>query len=148
MPSQPVFFETETAVRYQFELEEFDAARGARRILVVKFSGAYRPGCQGTPDALFIQGITLAGLKVWGPDALILDLRQLSYTWGDNMEEVLGLREEIEVPFAIVGSESCLPAIGTLLQAFYGPEKIKAATDAENIFDNMGAALEYVHHRV
>jgi hypothetical protein len=52
------------------------------------------------------------------------------------------------VLFAIVGSELCLPAICTLIQMFYGAEKIKTATDAENIFDTMEEALAYVHQKV
>jgi len=148
MPLHPVSFATETAIHYEFQLETFDKERSPCRILVAKFVGDYRPGCRGTPDALFIQGITQAALKMWGPDGLVLDFRQLSYTWGDNMEEVLGIRGEIKVPFAIVGSELCLPAIGTLIQVFYGVEKIKTATDAEDIFDKMEEAIEYVHQKV
>ena len=148
MPLQHVSFESQTSIRYQFQLDTFDKENTPRRVIIAKFCGDYRPGSQGTPDALFIQGITQAALKVWAPDGFLLDLSQLSYRWGDNMEEVLGLRGQIKVPFAILGSESCLPAIGKLIQVFYGVEKIKTATDAENIFDNLDEAVEYVHQQV
>lgn len=144
----PVSFESESAIHHEFLLEGFEKERSSRRILVVKFIGDYRPGCQGMPDALLMQGITQAALTMWGPDAVVLDLRQLTYTWGDNMEEVLGIRGEIKLPFAVVGSELCLPAICTLIQVFYGVDRIKTATDAENIFDNMEKALEYARQRV
>jgi hypothetical protein len=148
MPLRPISFESETAIRYEFQLETFEKERCPCRILIAKFAGDYRPGHLGAPDGWFIRGITEAALRVWCPDALTLDFRELSYTWGDEMEEILGIRGEIKVPFAIVGSELCLPAIGTLIQVFYGAEKIKTATDAENIFDNMEEALEYVHQKV
>jgi hypothetical protein len=145
MPLQEVKFENETNIRYEFLLETSDAKPRFWCVLVAKFAGNYRPGHRGAPDARFIQGITQTALAVWRPAAMILDLRKLSYTWGDNMEEVLGCRGEIGVPFAIVGSELCLPAIRTLIQTFHTEGSMKAATDAEHIFDNMEEALEYVY---
>jgi hypothetical protein len=148
MPFQSVRFEDETDIRYEFQLETSAGQDRIRRVLVAKFAGHYRPGHRGAPDAGFIQGMTQAGLIVWQPAALVLDLRELSYTWGDDMEEVLGARGEIRVPFAIVGSELCLGAIGTLIQQFHAPGSIKSATDAESIFDNLEEALEYVYEGV
>jgi len=120
----------ETEIRYEFQLETSDEKPRFWCILVAKFSGHYRPGHLGAPDALFIQGITQTALGVWRPAALILDFRELAYTWGDEMQGVLGIRGEIKLPFAIVGSEMCLPAIGTLIQTFGSP---RPPTVAENI---------------
>jgi hypothetical protein len=50
------------------------------------------------------------------------------------MDLVLDAGSEGNVPTAIVGSDACLPAIGTLI---YGINSTQPATDAENIFDSM-----------
>src|SRR6266478_3737419 len=144
MQLRPVSFENETGIRYGFQLETSDEKPRFWCILVARFAGNYRSGHHGAPDARFIQGITQTALGVWCPAALILDLRELAYTWGDEMEEVLGTRGEIKVPAAIVGSALCLPAIGTLI---HGINSTKPATDAEHIFDNMDAAWGYVYQR-
>lgn len=138
-------FETvafESNIRYEFQLE---TDRSKPRILIAKFIGTYRPGSSGAPDACFIIGITTAACEMWGPSALILDFRQLSYVWGDEMDWLLGdFGETMRRPTAIVGSELCLPAIGTLL---YDETSTIPATDAENIFDNLDEAITYLHSR-
>jgi hypothetical protein len=144
MHPRPVSFADETGIRYEFRLETSTERPRPWRILIAKFAGDYRSGHHGAPDARFIRGITQTALGLWWPEALVLDLRELSYTWGDDMEEVLATRGEIKVPFAIVGSALCLPAIGTLI---HGINSTKPATDAAHIFDNMDAALEYVHQK-
>src|SRR5260370_8435395 len=80
MPLQSVTFEGETDIRCEFQLETSDEKPRFWCILVAKFSGHYRPGHLGAPDALFIQGITQTALGVWRPPAFILSFRHLSYT--------------------------------------------------------------------
>src|SRR5262245_59877574 len=99
MPLNPVTFENGTDIRYELQLE---TSGEKPRILVLSFSGRYRPGHQGAPDASFIRGITQAATGVWRPAALILDFRRLDYVWGDEMEEVIGCRGEFRLPYAIV----------------------------------------------
>jgi hypothetical protein len=94
------------------------------------------------PDAFFIQGITQTALGVWSPAALILDLRELSYTWGDDMDCVLGVGAERDLPTAVVGSGLCLPAMGTLI---HGVDSTTPATDVEHIFDSIEEAWDYIH---
>jgi len=86
-----------------------------------------------------------SGLGVWSPAALILDLRELSYTWGDEMDHVLSVGAECNLPTAIVGSGLCLPAIGTLI---HGVNSTTPATDAEHIFDSIEEDWDYVHRKV
>jgi hypothetical protein len=144
MRLQPVRFESETDIRYEFKLETSDEKGRFWCILVAKFAGHYRPGHCGAPDAYFIQGITRTALGVWSPAALILDLRELSYTWGDEMDLVLGVGGECDLPTAIVGSELCLPAIGTLI---HGVNSTTLATDTEHIFDSIEEAWDYIHRK-
>jgi hypothetical protein len=61
------------------------------------------------------------------------------------MEEVLGCRGEIELPYAVVLGDQCRPAITTLVQQFY-PE-IVSATELDHIFDDIEEAWKYVHQR-
>jgi hypothetical protein len=58
-------------------------------VLVVVFEGTYRRGSLGNLDAGYACGQILAGIYTWNPKALVLDLRGLSYEWGDQMSLVL-----------------------------------------------------------
>lgn len=143
MQLQPVSFDEETDIRYEFQLE----TTGKNRFwytLIVKFSGTYRPGSAGAPDAHFICGVTQTAIAMWRPAALILDLRELSYKWGDEMDLVLDAGSDHHIMRAIVGSEACLPAIGTLI---HGIDSKQPATDAESIFDNIEEAWEYIRKK-
>ncbi len=141
--SQPqlVCFADKTGIRYSFHLQAMDEAPQAPIILQVRFKGIYRTGPQGAPDGRFIHGITQTALSVWCPAALILDLRQLSYYWGDEMEAALGLQGEIKVPFAIVGSRTCLPAIHALVKKM---NELKMAPVTVNIFDQLEPAWDHL----
>ncbi len=143
MSLSTVTFQGDSSIAHSFQLQ-----REPRSILVARFEGVYRVGCKGAPDGRLIQGLTGAALIIWRPSGLILDLRQLSYVWGDEMEEVLGMRGEIKIPFAVVGSELCLPAIGTLIKQFSGFKELKTATDAENVFEGIEEAFDYVGRKI
>jgi hypothetical protein len=145
MPIKSITFESETAVRYEIQMETSEDKPRFWCILVLSFTGHYRPGHRGAPDAGFIQGITQAALWVWCPAALILDFRGLDYVWGDEMEEVLGCRGEIRLPYAVVLGDQCRPAITTLVKQFH-PE-IASATELDHIFDDMEEAWRYVHEK-
>ena len=69
MPIKPVTFEGETDVRYEIQLETSEGKPQFWCILVLSFSGRYRPGHYGAPDARFIQRITQTALGVWCPAA-------------------------------------------------------------------------------
>src|SRR5262249_16298306 len=59
--------------------------------LVLKFSGAYRQGSAGNGDATLMRVITQAALSAWDPDAVVFDLRELDYKWGNGIWSVFGL---------------------------------------------------------
>ena len=143
MQLHPVSFDKETDLRYEFQLETSVNNRFGYT-LIAKFTGTYRPGSAGAPDAHFICGIAQTAIAMWDPAALILDLRELSYTWGDEMVLVLDAGSDRHIPTSVVGSAACLPAIGTLI---YGINSTQPATDAESIFDSIEEAWEYVHKK-
>src|SRR6266550_5869970 len=58
--------------------------------LVVHFSGECGNGSRNnrTGYAEFMSAIIKAAVEAWKPVALILDLRQLKYEWGDEMGQL------------------------------------------------------------
>ena len=147
MNFQPVEFSSDSAVRYSFSLRAPEARyEPYSRIVAVHFDGVYRLGSGGKPDARLIVGITQAAATIWKADALILDLRGLDYQWGDDMEWVLSpLDSDRDVPFAIVGSDLCLPAISTLI---FGVNTQRSALEKENIFDDFEKAAAWVEAKL
>jgi len=59
------------------------------KALVVAFEGEYGYGAKGNDDAIFMAAIIKAGLEAWGHSALIIDLRMMSYVWGDMIGQAL-----------------------------------------------------------
>jgi hypothetical protein len=69
---------------------------------------------------------------------MILDLCDLHYQWGDEMDLVLQPPRDIS---AIVVSPKCEPAISTL---FYGIDTKESVLDEPHFFDALDAAVDYV----
>src|SRR6266436_2805770 len=80
-------------------------------IIHATFSGDYRSGSSGAPDAHHIEGTMRTVHDVWRPSAVVLDIRDLHYEWGDEMALVLEPATKIS---AILVSPKCEPAISTL----------------------------------
>lgn len=87
--------------------------------LVMKFIGTYGYGSGGNGDARYMTAMTKAAIEYCGPNALIFDLSELGYEWGDMLEAVLSTGYQLwgdeDVPHAIVVSGLCEPAIRSLL---------------------------------
>src|SRR5258708_1355025 len=77
--------------------------------LIVAFEGEYGNGSRGNNDATFMEALSRAALAAWSPTALILDLRQLTYQWGDELLKAIQVGQDryFDGPFptAIVISE-------------------------------------------
>jgi hypothetical protein len=102
------------------------------------FAGEYRSGSSGAPDAHYIEGMARTVHEIWRPSAIILDLRKLSYKWGDEMDLVLQPPTDIS---AIVVSPKCEPAISTLC---YGMDTKKSVLEEAHFFDALDPAIDYV----
>lgn len=61
---------------------------GLSSVLVVKFSGAYRRGSDGSADGDFILTITAGACALELPDAVVFDLSAMSYEWGERIASV------------------------------------------------------------
>jgi hypothetical protein len=113
---------------------------GGPPVLVLAFRGAYRRGSEGNPDAQFLVGVTAQLLATWpGAAALVFDLCELTYTWGDGLLRVFDVELEPDLtplPRAAVVSERSGPALRSLL-----------AGGAGFVFDDLEAAVRHVSGR-
>ena len=58
-------------------------------ICVVAFQGDYGVGSRGAGDAAYMRGAVMASISAWHTACLILDLRELSYSWGGELLTVI-----------------------------------------------------------
>jgi hypothetical protein len=107
-------------------------------IVHVAFSGDYRNGSAGAPDAHYMVGITGIANEVWRPSALILDLRDVRYQWGDEMDLVLAPPGRA---VAILVGPSCERAISTL---WYGINTTQSILEEPHFFRDFEPAVDYV----
>lgn len=141
-----VRFDDQNPIRYEFFLDEDDRAT----ILIAKFSGTYRIGSSGAPDARFVSGMINAALEVWdwAQDGLVIDFSALAYEWGDEMDYFMGSAwvrwYGPHIPSATVVGPKCERGIATLL---FGEDTRQPATDQEWILDDLEAAVTYVRGR-
>jgi hypothetical protein len=101
-----------------------------KRILVVSYTGEYRPGSAGNSDAAFMCGASAAGVNAFSPDAIIFDFSKLKYAWGDMLETVYAtaptfLNSEKQ-RFAVVVGSGCEEAIRTLELGVNSKEPVSA----------------------
>jgi hypothetical protein len=96
-------------------------------VLVAAFSGAYGVGSKGNGDGVFIAAETMRGLIAFDPVAVVLDLRQMSYSWGNTLLSVFQaidqqMNEEDGPPFPVfvVTSDLCRDAVLSLMGAGEG----------------------------
>lgn len=57
-------------------------------VLVASFAGDYGVGSKGNGDGVFIAAETLRGLVAFDPCAVILDFREMRYSWGNTLFHV------------------------------------------------------------
>lgn len=142
-----------------FELSQikFELFSGSSRssegqeIGIVKFYGTYRIGSQGNPDAVFMRAVIHMFAEVCEPEAIILDLSELDYQWGDKMILILGHLIEFQdrpiIQATVIGDKS-REGIDSLVEF-----EIRLGTDyfvetRKSIFDNLKDAHDYVEENL
>ncbi|WP_153800114.1 hypothetical protein [Foetidibacter luteolus] len=106
-------------------------------ILAISFHGTYREGAAGSPDAGLMKGIIKTGVSVFDPFALLIDLSDLEYNWGDNLD--LSFEEAAPTKTVVLVGEKCRRAMSTLS---FGIDTEKDIVDNEFFFDVYDRALE------
>jgi len=104
--------------------------------LVLEFVGRYGHGSGGNDDATFMRAITLSAISAWDAGAVLFDLRELDYEWGDEIWSVFGSQSippaMLEEPQALIVSDRCREGFSTCSDMV--PE----------MFDDLDSAIAYV----
>ncbi len=110
-------------------------------VLVASFAGDYGVGSNGNGDGTYIAAETMRGLVAYDPSAVVLDLREMRYSWGNTLLAVFQavaqyMNEPGEPPFPIIAvtSDLCRGALMSLMGVGDG--------DSEWHFSDMSAALD------
>jgi hypothetical protein len=90
---------------YTYPLEE----ESYPEAVMVAFEGEYGIGSKGNGDAVFMRAVIMMALEAWQPQALVIDLREMTYVWGDYIVTAIaaGQGRYFDMPFptAIVVSD-------------------------------------------
>lgn len=106
-------------------------------ILIVSFNGKYRDGSSGKAELGYLVGMVNLGIEVWKPFKVLIDIRNVTYSWGNDMEKLFAQNEHLNV--VLVLSEKNIDAICTLIN---GLENEKKIIDQKFFFDDFHKALE------
>lgn len=109
--------------------------------LMVRFSGHYGIGSAGNPDANLMCGLVDLACGLWWHRSLIIDLRELHYQWGDEIDKAFHHRRRL--PFALLVGPHCKAALATLLDG-ENPHSTRRATDFHWVFDQLDDALAHL----
>ncbi len=115
-------------------------------VLVASFAGDYAVGSKGNGDGVFIAAETMRGLVAYDPSAVILDFREMRYSWGNTLLSVFQavaryMDEPGEPPYPVfaVTSELCRGALLGLMGG-EGPWHFEDMDAALNAAVGAGAA--------
>lgn len=107
-------------------------------MLVIKVIGQYRDGSTGNKDAKLIKEIMNTAFALWEPERVLLDITNLKYDWGDDIDYIFEGFDE-RTPFAVAVGSQCRHAISTLT---YGIDTQKDIVDNVDFFDNVEKAID------
>ena len=133
MELQPISLETLSGIRYSASLaphKEFEQPE----FIHVAFRGEYQDGSMGKPDALYLTATIAALDTAWYSQAFIIDLTELKYDWGDEMDWVWGIGWQgwccAQRPLAIIVSDLCRDALKSLAPDEYEKHAVETFDDA------------------
>ena len=129
----PVSFNELSDITYSVSLAPHERY-STPEFAVVKFTGSYRDGAAGKPDALFLIAITEAVQKAWFTTSLIIDFSDLKYDWGDEMDWIHDVGQFMpspcSKPLAIIVGDQCRDALQTLSPEEYNENCVESFDDA------------------
>ncbi|MFT9820970.1 hypothetical protein [Lysinibacillus sp. NPDC056185] len=117
-------------------------------ILVIKYSGKYGFGSAGNTDAIYMNVMGKAAMEAWDPDAIIIDLQDINYEWGDMLEYVFNISADKypneALPLAVIVGTGCEKAVRTLLLGIDSKEPIDKIGW---IFKDLETACKYINKK-
>jgi hypothetical protein len=132
----PVSFEELSGIEFTVALAPHER-NSTPEFLLVTFTGAYRHGAAGADDATFIAAIMEAAQRAWYTDSLIIDLSELAYYWGDEMDWIHDVGHDqlstCHKPLAIIVGDDCRHALKTLAPEEYEMNCVESFDDALNL---------------
>jgi hypothetical protein len=93
---------------------------GSASIVLVTFSGDYPPGSEGNEMARDMKDVVTAAVKKFHPSAVVFDLSELHYTWGNSISGIFWalLQDTREfLPSCVVATEPTRRALMELIAA-------------------------------
>lgn len=117
LPAELVDAAASSALDWTIDRDRPDGIAGGRHpgAIRIAFRGTYGWGAAGRWDARLIVAVLAETVRRHAPQALILDLSELDYRWGDDIARVLEYRWR--VPVAIVVSDLCADGLASLTMA-------------------------------
>ena len=106
-------------------------------VMIARFTGIYRRGSEGNPDGNFMFAKLNEHASIWDPACIILDLRELEYTFGNTLLNslrffaVTNKLEADQLLVIVVVSSKCREAIEGLLGAFVKNHPIDLLEDMD-----------------
>lgn len=94
-----------STAQVNYSLCEYDRYK---TILIISFEGIAQNSHEHCGTFKFMEAKILQGISAWQPLGVILDFTKLAYSWGDNMNEVLGATGayyRMEYPYKVVISD-------------------------------------------
>lgn len=129
-------------INYSFEL--VDGVNSiCPEVLIVTFTGKYRNGAKGDPDAIFMRGIINCAVDLWSPQSVLLDLSDFEYIWGDYIDYIFD--EPNKKPLVTVIGPKCREALSTLVNGLYAKKDI---VDNKSFFESREQAYESLQNKL
>jgi hypothetical protein len=124
-----------SAIRHRIYTCEFSTEHKPTA-LVLAFSGTYQVGSEGNGDAAYMIGVRRAAMATWDTDALVYDLRELKYEWGNAIWSLFrGSFGDVDLrgtPSALVVSDLCREGFSS------------CSGSVPPMFDDLDSALQHV----
>lgn len=85
------------------------------RVLIIGFMGKFGRGSQGNDDARSMNAVVHAGIAAFDPEAIVLDLREMAYQWGDMITLPIGVASN-HAATVMVTSDLCREGMTSLVR--------------------------------
>lgn len=114
------------------------------KALIFEFSGKYGIGSEGNRDADYMEAIASSWLTICNTNAVVFDLRNLEYEFGDRIWHVLRLESVARVTHRRAGTPEKVFPIAMVISDLCRSGFSTCKGMVPPAFDNLEEALSYV----